>query len=366
MDNENLNFDTEEAKSPKRFKWLKVFLGIAVFVLLGFIIAAILYWQVTKFPEPANPVVKKYQWQYQSKNFSLDETLYGNIFEYYSKQQKGILGGFENVSLAKYLKLPQEDRLISDLTDKIEQLAKDNALTQDQEVDFVAAFVQSLQYDEARAKTDLTHPRYPYETLYELKGICSDKTLLTVAILRELGFGAAVFLYENEQHMAAAVQCPQEYSNYASGYCIVETTAEGHKIGVIPEIDQSSLRAVDREEIRSLGTDGTAADTNKKLTNPDIYSKTEGLVYQGVIQTIKIEKEITSLLEYLDKQKQLIESKEASLATTKTQMDAYYAAQNYRAYNQLVIPYNKGVNELDGLIDEYNSKVSRYNELIKL
>lgn len=69
--------------------------------------------------------------------------------------------------------------------------------------------------------------RYPYEVLYDNKGICGEKSFLIAFLLKELGFGTAIF-YLNENgvnHQVAGVKCPAQYDFKDSGYCFIEATS---------------------------------------------------------------------------------------------------------------------------------------------
>jgi uncharacterized coiled-coil protein SlyX len=364
-DENNLkSFKKTEEKPKKRFclkTCLTVFLILIVIVFIG----SIIYWQLTKFPKPIIPIAKSYSWGYKGQNYRLNETLYQSIENYYRKKRKGIYSGFEESSLSKYLNLPKEDKTISEVTSKIKLESSNKQLTPDQTVDLAIGMVQALPYDEARARTDLTHPRYPYETLFEGKGICSDKTLLTVAILRQLGYGTAVFMYEKDQHMAAAVQCTSADSNYNSGYCIAETTTTGHKIGIIPEIDENSLQAVQRSEIKTFESNGQGTSSIKKLTDVQIYSKTKGKTYTEVTQTLANEKEIAELSQYIETQRAVIEQDVANLDALENKMNNYKTSGDIQAYNSLVPRHNNMASDINQKIREYNVKVNRYNALIK-
>ena len=52
------------------------------------------------------------------------------------------------------------------------------------------------------------HWKYPYEILYENKGVCSDKSRLLACLLKELGFGCVLFVYNSENHEAVGIKCP--------------------------------------------------------------------------------------------------------------------------------------------------------------
>jgi hypothetical protein len=66
--------------------------------------------------------------------------------------------------------------------------------------------------------------RYPYETIAEGKGSCECKSELLVFLLRELGFETALFYYQEENHEAVGIKCPDKYSLNGTGFCFVETT----------------------------------------------------------------------------------------------------------------------------------------------
>jgi hypothetical protein len=70
----------------------------------------------------------------------------------------------------------------------------------------------------------LDYQRYPYEVLYEMQGVCGEKSELLVFILKELGFNSSFFYYPAENHEAVGIECPVRKSFNKTGYCFVETT----------------------------------------------------------------------------------------------------------------------------------------------
>ena len=46
-----------------------------------------------------------------------------------------------------------------------------------------------------------------------------------VLLLKELGYGTALFYYPEQNHLAAGIKCPVKYSVEGSEYCFIETTA---------------------------------------------------------------------------------------------------------------------------------------------
>lgn len=100
----------------------------------------------------------------------------------------------------------------------------------DSQVRIAASLVQKIPYDWDKYnngdQSGRGHgTRYPYEVLYDNKGICGDMSYLMAFLLKELGFGTAVF-YLNDNganHMVAGVKCPSAYDYKDSGYCYIES-----------------------------------------------------------------------------------------------------------------------------------------------
>jgi len=71
---------------------------------------------------------------------------------------------------------------------------------------------------------EVNYSRYPYEVLYDMQGICGEKTDLLAFLLREIGYGTAFFYYPSYNHEALGIKCPVKESLMESEYCFVETT----------------------------------------------------------------------------------------------------------------------------------------------
>ena len=66
--------------------------------------------------------------------------------------------------------------------------------------------------------------RYPYEVLWDLKGVCEEKSELMAFLLKEFGYGVVLFYYPVENHEAVGIKCPLEHSLNGTGYCFIEST----------------------------------------------------------------------------------------------------------------------------------------------
>jgi len=71
----------------------------------------------------------------------------------------------------------------------------------------------------------VNYSRYPYEVLYDQKGICASKSELMVFLLREIGYETVFFYYKSENHDSVGIKCPEEYGLLNTSYCFVETTS---------------------------------------------------------------------------------------------------------------------------------------------
>ena len=106
-------------------------------------------------------------------------------------------------------------------------------------IDFVARFVQYLEYREDIDYSNVSeYPNYPIETLFNDKiGCdCEDKAILTASLLDRLGYKVALIRLPN--HMAVGVNLSEgavpHYHYYTNGYYYLETTMEESPVGFIP------------------------------------------------------------------------------------------------------------------------------------
>ena len=92
------------------------------------------------------------------------------------------------------------------------------------------------------------YPRYPLETIVDEGGDCEDTSILFASIVREMGYGVALFLLEDDEHMAAGVlisdsfienwdkSYPLAYYSDSDGdnYAYCETTTMVWEFGEMP------------------------------------------------------------------------------------------------------------------------------------
>ena len=338
-----------------------------VLAALAVIVMTVFAWSLTRpsvFSEPIGPKAVVFNWDYESRPYSIELTLHQNVYRFYGNQPKGVLVGREEDGLAKYLSPPKGDDTIKELVASISTLAAQNDLSDEEAVELAVAFVQSIPYDFETAGTDGARtPRYAYEVLYDNRGICSEKSYLAYTMLREMGYGAAVFTYPKENHMNIGVQSPLEHSTDRTGYSVVETTNRDIKIGIIPDIDTNG-QALQTGALQEFNLRNLSTTLGKNLSSPIVYARTQGSEYTRVIERFQAGKELAETQEILAIQKALIESGQADLDRLRRRLDAYRAGNDVRAYNSLLDSYNREKEDIESLIYEYNMQVNRYNALI--
>ena len=195
---------------------------------------------VLTFKLDAQIFKQDYTWLFEGQAYSMQLILNSRTYEYYHKSDKRLLFT-KDAALGKFFNIKDNDNLIKMLSDKLMVLARRNKISVEKLPDFAAAFVQYIPYDSVKAEKILsenwsadTELNFHYETVYTNKGVCTDKSILLVSILRYLGYGAAVILMEKEFHAAAAIYNPSDARLNNSKYSYIETTAAA-PIGYIPE-----------------------------------------------------------------------------------------------------------------------------------
>ena len=119
----------------------------------------------------------------------------------------------------------QKEYLLS-LVDKI----KEKSSNSNEQARITIRMVQGIPYD-YDGLYGIPEGRLPYEVLYDMEGVCGEKSLLLAFLLRELEYGVAIFEFEGEDHRAVGIRC--DNGNYGSNYCFIEST-DYYPIGQIP------------------------------------------------------------------------------------------------------------------------------------
>lgn len=342
---------------------------------------------VPVFPSPEFPRKKDFTWLYHGKTYALETTLHDSSYGFYHSLPTGVplvsKSGKDAAWWARlnalFLHSIDGDSTVPDIARAIRQLGERNNLDENQLVELTAAFVQSIPYDQG--KTDRREAgldgmdektTYPYEVLYDQTGVCQDKSYLAYRLLQELGIGVSIFLFPDprDNHMAVGVRCPPEYANYDSGYCFLETTGAGNKIGTVPSLVSASRVATAQIEIGDA-LDDRPENRYQALGRVEILNETPGKEYTGIIDTLKTRDRLTHLRETIFAYKLQLKEQRSVVASEEEELDRYDARlsklkreKRYEEYNSLVKSYNRLVAGLEESIANYNDLVEKSNKTI--
>ena len=344
-----------------------------------------------KIPAPEGDKVVPFNWKYKGKNYDINETLYDSYYNFYHNLSTNIFSDEKNPYdlNEKYNELfiqkREGDNLIKSIADSIRDLGEKNKLNENQIAELALNFVQTIPYDNDKFKNRQAGLKgfsekvtFPYEVLYENKGVCQDKSYLAYALFKDLGYGVAIFLFQNENHMSIGIKCPKEYSNYDSGYCFAETTSLNNKIGTIPEIAPQKGIAISNREFGHFGDENSEA-SYVLPGDIGILNKTDGNEYTGIIATIAIQKEINGLQNTLYSQnselKKLkinLDNEDDRVADMKKKLDSLFKKEKYddyldyyKKFEKSYADYEKDWKAYNKKVDVYNQTSDRYNALVK-
>jgi len=184
-------------------------------------------------PEPISTETteREYEWRYGGYTWTLTLSIPDSLYEYYKNLDRPPISDY-----SVYVTHPYDDEYIKTIIEKFNFIAIDKKYTEEEKINLVISFVQSLPYtsDEVTTPYD-EYPRYPLETLVDQGGDCEDTSILVAAFLDKLNYD--VILLGFPDHMAAGVSI-DTYGYYWTfndkDYFYLETTSKGWEIGEIP------------------------------------------------------------------------------------------------------------------------------------
>jgi hypothetical protein len=350
--------------------------------------------------------------KYAGKDLSVTVPLYANINNYYRSNGKK-QGLIEQGDFSKYVYHNPSDDTLHKLATDIQSVGAANNLNDDQILELTTCFIQNIPYDDARGTQVLettgnisSQEQYPYETLYKNSGICTDKTYLGNALLGELGYGSAIFIFPDAEHVALGVSVPSGYTTFGSSYAIMELTTPGFAPGQIPsEVDANDGRpSATINKLSDLSAkDNPAAldfDVTKSINAPTLVIDVHaGKQYSRIVAVKNLENKIKSGVTSLSYKKSILESayNEAErrdraqesayttyLLTSSTKYDCGYKYDYSYSYNYSFLsspysyssPYKYSCEYVSNpqkdyayssytyALSSYNSQVAYYNTLV--
>jgi hypothetical protein len=247
---------------------------------------------------------------------------------------------------AMYTDRADDVAVIRDLLDQIRQLAP--GASRDELADLATAFVQgAIAYDwETFHNIDQGQIRYPYETLWDAKGVCADKSILLAKILRELEYDLVIFTFERANHMALGLRAPAGFGHYRSDFTFVESTAPT-PIGRVPDtyvggikLENNPLivpvKGAGRHSYQKIEANRAEENVLEKQYGKDYLSMSSG--QQGIKQKMT-----------------LVESEMAEMKKALRGCKGTLSQEKYHECMRLQETYNSKVNAFNKLVAEFNA-----------
>ena len=183
---------------------------------------------ISKYQTNPKNITLKYTLRGQKEE--IDFVVYNGLVDYLSGLPNNIFYSGDNKPSRGDFKLRNlndewQRELLLPLVTEIQNLE----MSDTDKMRIAVSLVQNIPYGESEKIGDLadktfTYSRYPYEVLYDEKGICGEKSELLAFLLREMGYGVAFFYHQEENHESIGIKCPKIFSLDNTGYCFVETT----------------------------------------------------------------------------------------------------------------------------------------------
>jgi hypothetical protein len=255
-----------------------------------------------------------------------DITVYGNVSE--------------SVLLADSYRAmindPSQDDFYRDLTGELDTIRVEKGLSDDEFLELMAVYVQSLQYE---ADADIP-AKYPIETVMDGSGNCEDKSLLLAGLLSHEGYKVALFSFGPEDHMALGVGS-ESYLYKNTGYAFVETTIYSY-VGVPTKILAGGVVLQSDPIVISIGN-GTKVYTSGNETSflEDTVALTEKRAEEMAPQM-----NATSLS---------LETQQARINSLEAEMTSMRSRGNTPGYNSLVSTHN-------AMVTDYNAELASYRQ----
>jgi hypothetical protein len=127
----------------------------------------------------------------------------------------------------------RQESLYTGLLQQFRAARSEHHLTDDEYLELMTVFVQSLPYDKDAGLHPDNPPRFPVETIVDGTGDCDDKSVLLAGLLSREGYDVALFLFIPEHHMAVGVR-NESHQFQDTGYLYIETTYTA-LVGDVPQ-----------------------------------------------------------------------------------------------------------------------------------
>lgn len=401
----------------KKFKKRKFNLKVLYLLIPALLLIAVLSINSGNFGiYPLWPTGKKVETltcSYKSKNLKIDVPVYGNVSNYYKNlpnQEKYLNDG----DFSKFVYTNPKDKTVSTLSSQIYSMIRSMSLGDDQALELATCFVQNIPYDNQKyeqvvkiAGNTADTEQFPYETLYNNKGICTDKAYLGSAVLKEMGYGTAIMYFPNDHHMSLGISVPSGYTSFNSNYAIMDVTSIGFTPGNIPasvgkdsgvpDSNINNLKNINEKD----NPDDIPLDTSKAIGPPSkVITVNTGKSYTRIVTVKNLENEIINLYGSLAGKKANLQSANSNISNWNSRQAQaysnylsvpsttqscypicsfypYYSCRqncttlnnpmknlSYSTYSTAYNNYKNAISNYNNLVNDYNNTLTNINKKI--
>lgn len=147
---------------------------------------------------------------------------------------------------------PAQKVALDDACKQLRIVKATGKLSQDQYLELIVKYVQSISYDWKSYESTSARQRFPVEVLVEATGMCGDKSVLLAALLAHEGYAVCLLDFAREKHMAVGVLGPGDTYKH-SGYLFVETTSPSY-VTDEPEEYADGMRLTSEPNVIQIGS----------------------------------------------------------------------------------------------------------------
>jgi hypothetical protein len=227
---------------------------------------------------------------------TINYEVYKGVSDHLSQIQKSIFySGLEQASRADFKLMNINEEVQREYLLPLFIEIENRAETREDALRIAVSLVQNIPFGQSERIVNFgggqtNYSRYGYEVLYDFQGICGEKSELMSFLLREMGYGLAVFYFPFENHEALGIKCPIQYSFENTGYCFVESSGpsiisdgeldyvgvgklsrENYKVFLLSEGDSLSVNMYEYADARTLQRVRGQESNNKYVSLKEKY-----------------------------------------------------------------------------------------------
>lgn len=330
---------------------------VTVLILGGVLLAGIIFPEnrvvvprIDSINNGQPPVISTISYSFEKDTVTLSVSVNRSVYEGAKTADKSvtIIGNVtENVwvtdSYRAMVNDPAQESLYKDLISQFREIRKTANLDDDEYLELMAVYVQSLRYETVKENP----AKFPVETVVDRAGDCDDKSLLLAGILSREGYSVALLSFGPENHMAIGIgSSDHRYKN--TSYTFLETTNVSF-VGIPTEKLINGVTLQSSPIIIPIGT------------GSKIYSSGAETAY--IQENLVLSKQMAEDLEPQVKTMEAdLNTEHMDLQNMETRMQTMRNAGRVQEYNSMITTHNERVFAYNARLDSFDQLYARYKE----